>query len=472
MLLPLALGLAIGVATSSTSFPLIRRAVQLAVVAAIMGVLAAVTWRRPDIGVALLVVVLPVQQLLLGWLYRLGVSVQILSVTRFWKEFVIAILALRVLKERVGRRDLLDTLALLLVAITALYVVLPIGPPMYIRTVAARSEAAFLVLLIIVRHLGWPKESYDRLERTTSFMACVLAAFAVWNAFDPESFGRWIAGTGLHQYRRAVLGVFEQPVLFYSGDPFAPFLRAGSLFLSPNVLAFYTLIPIAMVLGRLVTGKARWWHLFVGATAMATVFLTLTRSAMAAIPLMVVLALAAGYSRGRVAMAMVATLVVVWPLTIALNVGPRIGSAFDPNEPSTQSHVERLRQSTELIAANPFGTGLGTSGAASRRFRVAGLTSESWYLQVGTELGVFPMVLYVLIVAAALRGLWVRSRDRDGPAIVGLCALAGIAAGGIVLPNLDEAAVAWPLWILVGLALGPALASTTDRARSEQLPAQ
>lgn len=422
------------------------------VAVAVVALVVTVAWRRPDLGLVALVSLMPFSDLLLATLHRLGVSVSLVSAARSWKELVIAVVVVRVAWLR-PRWDGLDRLIFGFIGLVLVYVVLPIGPPIGVRLLAARQDAIFLILFLCARALASRARVFNRLEVGVLVAGTIVAGFTVWNAFAPDAFAQWIEFSGLQQYRTAVLGTPPTPVVIFR--PGGEVMRAGSLFLSATTLAFYLVVPLGLAIGRLVRNRFHAWHVLAGAAAGLGLMLTLTRSAIGAVPLMVVLAWLVGRRRGRLWIVIGVAMIVFAPLAGSIGVGAELRTSFDPENESRASHILRLKQSSERVAAHPLGTGLGTAGSISRRFSVdSSITNENWYFQVGTAMGIPAMVLFVVIVWRTLRELWRHAREGHSDAVGPLAALAAISVGAIVLLTLEDFSVAWSVWALAGAALG------------------
>src|SRR5258708_2099677 len=108
----------------------------LALVAlAVVVVAGRVAWRRPILGLAVLVAGMAFHNFLLTVLLRLGTSHVLVRVVQLWKEGLLALLlvivALRLLRAyregRIGRPIALDVAAAIFLAIMVIYLLLPSG---------------------------------------------------------------------------------------------------------------------------------------------------------------------------------------------------------------------------------------------------------------------------------------------------------------------------------------------------------
>jgi hypothetical protein len=278
---------------------------------------------------------------------------------------------------------------------------------------------------------------------------------AFWNSFAPETFKTFFDSMGLKEYSQAVFGLPVRPTIDRYALGGLEYVRAGSVFLFPVTLAYYLLLPVGLVIGRTARGTARAGHVIAGIVCTGGLVLTLTRSAIAAVPFMFVLASLVGRKRASLFVLLVACFALAVPVLGATAGAERLNlGGNEASTSSTNDHVRQLRASVDRVKSTPLGSGLGTAGGISRRFDVTGsIVNDSWYLQVGTELGVFGMMLYIVVLLGVLRALWRAAAQRPYEAVGPLCALAGISLGGLVLHTLEEFSVAWPVWLLAGLSL-------------------
>ena len=127
------------------------------------------------------------------------------------------------------------------------------------------------------------------------------------------------------------------------------------------------------------------------------------------------------------------------------------------DDESSIQHQEDLKLSLVAIREYPFGRGLGTAGnIGQQQLGGEGLTNESWYLQLGTEMGVWTMVLYFALVAAAgLFAAWQYIKVRDYWLRVLCLTVAATCGGMLVLGNFlhswENTAQAMAIWLLVGI---------------------
>jgi hypothetical protein len=212
-------------------------------------------------------------------------------------------------------------------------------------------------------------------------------------------------------------------------------------------------VPLGIVIGKTAVGELRRLELTVGALCAAGLLVTVTRTAIAALPVMIAVGLLAGRRPGRVAVWGLIGAALLYPLVDSIGLAHQLSSALDTNAVSTSGHLSALQQDLAAVLRTPFGSGLATGGAQGQRFAVSGaVTAESWYFQVGIEVGLLGMVLFVAVVVQVLAALWQRASMADSHALAALCAMSGLAAGGIFLHSFGDLQTSYPAWALAGLA--------------------
>jgi O-antigen ligase len=120
----------------------------------------------------------------------------------------------------------------------------------------------------------------------------------------------------------------------------------------------------------------------------------------------------------------------------------------DPNE----LRVRFWQESVLAINLQPEGRGPGTAGLASIKNDVQGTTlSENYYLQIGEEVGVLGMLLFLAILVVIARRLY---WHRDSELAVGLlAAFVGLAFTNFLVHIWSNEAVAYTWWGLAGILL-------------------
>lgn len=120
----------------------------------------------------------------------------------------------------------------------------------------------------------------------------------------------------------------------------------------------------------------------------------------------------------------------------------------DPN----QLRIRYFKESVGNIADEPGGTGPGTAGLASIHNNVQGtVLNENYYLQIGTEIGIIGLLLFIGILGVvALRLYHLRGSTL---ALALLAGFVGLGFTNMLIHVWSNEAVAYTWWGLAGLAL-------------------
>lgn len=123
---------------------------------------------------------------------------------------------------------------------------------------------------------------------------------------------------------------------------------------------------------------------------------------------------------------------------------------------SNSLRVKSIQNGLKDIYHEPLGGGPGTAGPAS--FRNSGhppRIAENYFLQIGQEVGVIGMVLFVSINILVAKELWIRRHDQLARLL--LVSLIGITFINLVSHAWTDDTLAYLWWGLAGIACAPAL---------------
>lgn len=132
-------------------------------------------------------------------------------------------------------------------------------------------------------------------------------------------------------------------------------------------------------------------------------------------------------------------------------------SFFHTDETSTSaqsSNASRWQSFTSGVAdtiREPLGRGPGTAGPASARTNNPRI-AENYFVQIGQEIGVFGVMIFVAINVLAGQRLW-RRRFADKLALVLFCSLLGITLINLLSHAWTDDTLALLWWGLAGIAL-------------------
>jgi hypothetical protein len=252
--------------------------------------------------------------------------------------------------------------------------------------------------------------------------------------------------------------------------------RASSLLLSDLGLAFFMLLGVPLVASFYFTAKSARQTLLCNVLlllAMAATVLTLTRSAWFALVSMLAAMTLATRRLGAAVLIILELLIGALVIVTVLRILPQLLSLmFSSNEGSLKAHVDALQSSLRIIQQNPFGLGLGTAGPVSQKFSLAeGITNESWYFQLATEIGVAGMLLWLaLLLAFGILAFRRFGQVRD-PWLKALCltmggATVGFAQVSVTLHAWSGLATSIIFWLLAGIVVSATRIEVRDPGAS------
>ncbi|MDA1208871.1 MAG: O-antigen ligase family protein [bacterium] len=405
-------------------------------------------------------------------------------------------------KYHIPKIDMTDAAILSLLAIAA---ALSYRLQLPLRQVAFGFRYDFLPLIIflIVRRVDWSEWFRVLLLRVILITGGAVAGFGILTFFMPQSFFTMLGYSDLHS-------------LYLPGGPLAAFQQIGdsgmrriqSTMSGPNQLGLWLLLPwsigvlellarfdtshrlIRLIFPQNNSSKVRWFYglyLFLIGTAL---LLTFSRSAWVAAAVIALTAVLMQFSAkeavrhilrvsGLTAMCLLLVVVLAPNLLIRLS--------------SSRDHILKPLHAMHVIRENPLGLGLGAAGPASNRvsdacvFLGAGadttwaadrpnlcvfaggvqvqpvepachcpFVTENWYLQIGVELGVVGMLVFLLLNLTILRRLYVPNANTEEPNDIlspeVFLPFLGISVAALFLHSWEGAAVAYSLWLMAGVA--------------------
>lgn len=366
------------------------------------------------------------------------------AIISMWKEFLIALLTVLLAAKFITERkfpklDALDSLILIYMAfgvLHALIVKVPTGQFVW----GARYDYVFLWVFLLVRHIGFSREQVNFLFKTTLLggVLSLILGYLIHFVLGPENL--------------TALGFRNDWSTWYPGQSLAfcqkienqELCRMSGTFAGPNQLGAYMVLFLPLIyMWRRKLKKIN------------TVVLLLAS----------LFALYLTYSRGAYIGAAVAfaTLMVCelklfkkyWKyfsygiFALVLFGGILLISGALPDEllrpESTGEHFAAWTEGINQMLAHPLGLGLGSAGPASYRTTTP-IIPESWYLQVGIELGFIGLALFIAVLTSLAKKLY-----KANTAI--LAGFLGILAISFFLHTLEDSAVSLTLFAIIGLAL-------------------
>ena len=465
---------------------------------------AVFVWRRPLLGLYAYVVGLALHNAVFMLLFTAGAEGWQLTVAQAWKEILLAAVLARVVRDAVAARRLpfrpgiVDAAALAFAATAVVYALLPQdvlggGAGTKAELYALRHHVLPVAAFLAGRALVPGKEELRRLAAIVLGVAAAVAvaglveeyavSLAAWRTLGAAAYFRDQLDFGSYT---GPAGLPENWVLNSSEGVFR---RLVSTFLSPLGAAYLFVMALLFAAAGLVRGRLAPVATLV---IFAALLFTFTRSALLALagglvalavalrrpaPLAaaaVVFAVGVGFAA---AFPSVAPKTSFFPEDIAIQeqIAAEKGGLPEGNpvevgfsDPSSKSHLAELERGADSLGGHLGGYGPGNSGQTALRFGVESRAGESVYLELGADLGVPGLLLWVAFSALVLAGLLRRAWTPPGAEERRFAA--GLAAAGAALFAVAVLSDVWGnpwntyvFWWLAGsaLSLAPARAPAT-----------
>ena len=251
-------------------------------------------------------------------------------------------------------------------------------------------------------------------------------------------------------------------------------LRIMSTLREPNALGAYLLMPASLLLWLLTQQYSKRTKLFMGGAlalhGMAIVF-TFSRSAWGGLLLIATTLLLWRY-RTR-SLALIRRFWIVGVAVLLLLAGGLYVArdhhlveryithgSDDADLDSNDYHWLFFKQGVEGIVDQPLGHGPGTAGLASIQNPSGSFLTENYYVQIGYEVGILGLLVFIVLNAIVYAELWKRRQHSVAMAL--LASFWAYVMINMVLHIWSNEAVACQWWLLAGLALGWPIAGAKD----------
>jgi hypothetical protein len=275
----------------------------------------------------------------------------------------------------------------------------------------------------------------------------------------------------------AAIGLWQEvteDLFFYSptlevSNAYSPFFRVTSLFTDPSLYGRHLVLGFAVLLVLLLTDRINLYLAAgIGTLLFAGLYFSYSQTSMASLFVVAfVVTLVAGDPAARRAVAVASAIVVVAASAFVV-VGARDESFGDV----TSGRWTRVERTADVVREAPFfGVGLGAQPEVSQELaqqngaRTGRFVSHTTPLTVAAELGIVGLVIYALLLAAAIRMVMLL-RDRD----VAL----GLSLGAVLL-TLFVHALAYSgffedpvTWLTLGIGAAYLAAPVVVRATAPQ----
>jgi hypothetical protein len=160
------------------------------------------------------------------------------------------------------------------------------------------------------------------------------------------------------------------------------------------------------------------------------------------------------------------------PGAFATHFASRVAATNTSADNSSAGHLSGLSQGASTVASHPLGQGLGTGAGTGQRFHVTNTTiPENYYLEIGDEVGILPMVVFIALTIVLLVRLRRGARENDDPLLTAAWAAGvGLAVSALFLQTWVDFGVAWTYWGIAGAMLGLAARSKAAVAQPKAQP--
>ena len=135
-------------------------------------------------------------------------------------------------------------------------------------------------------------------------------------------------------------------------------------------------------------------------------------------------------------------------------------TSTSPNSPNAV-RASALQNAWRDTTHQPLGRGPGTAGPASQHNDHKARIAENYYLQIGQEVGVLGIAVFVAMNGLIARQLWYRRADMLARVL--LASLAGISVINLVSHAWADDTLSLLWWGLAGVALAPVILKAKSR---------
>ena len=376
--------------------------------------LLAVRW--PTATAVTFIAFTPINRFVIMIVYHYSHSLLVTKSVEVWKEAILGAILMRVFYDvfftptRKHKVLPMDILALFFVAIGLVYLLYPgaLNSNFLARVQGLRADTVFLLAYFAGRGLHLNRTRLRWIVAAIIPGAIVVAIVALFQFVEPTLANKLFEYLGYSDFVKFQGKIGDSIAVRNRDLPGAASLpRAGSLLLGDLALAFFQILTVslaaAMFYGarrlRTIMLNGLFLALMLGALAV-----TLSRSAMASGAAAIALAAVPARALGRTLLfGAVALLLVVGVILSGYIKVTTVSALVNLGDASAVKHVAAIQNSLTLIVQYPLGRGLGTAGNIGQQQQGGqGITNESWYLQIGTEMGVLGMAAYLALVAIAM----------------------------------------------------------------------
>ncbi|MBP9773636.1 MAG: hypothetical protein KBD00_03325 [Candidatus Peribacteraceae bacterium] len=400
-----------------------------------------------------------------------------LTLLALWKEAVIALILLITVVEIVRskqqwRVDALDLCIIGLCVIAGLLFSMHLPATFHQFALGVKYDLLSLIIFLLARRVVWSNLWLRRMLLATIIIGCVIAAYGLLTLVLPASFFRLLGYSDMHS-----LYIPDGPLASFQYIQNTALRRMQSTMSGPNQLGLWMLLPLSIVVAWLFSHRAHR-GLLAGALVVIgiAIFFTYSRTAWLAAALIIVVGVLRNISSRRIIPFVIGICTSIFVFSVlAIIFVPAISIRMG----SSRGHFLLPLYALQTIVAHPQGIGIGTVGPASNATSEACVMlqpeddpswakdqpdlcvflgdkqvqptnrtcncpflTENWYLQIGVEMGVLGLALFLTLILIILS----RLRKSESWALL---MLLGISFSAILLHAWEDAAIAYCVWLFL-----------------------
>ena len=426
-------------------------------------------------GVIVILVLMPFHAVLTTWLAS---HFNHFDLLRIWKDLLLVPLGLGALwliyrEHQQDKFSKLRPLIGLIIGYAALELVLGIWA-LKVHHVNANAliygwlnDLQYLVFFVIALLVAAKTNLKKEWQRLLLMPASLVVLFGLLQHYVlPADFLRHF-GYGPH-----TLPVYE------TVDQKSTYIRLQSTLRGPNPLGAYLLLIVTALVSLFMNLKKRRVLVTIFLLAsLVVLFFSYSRSAwigaLLAVCVFLGLSFHSKYKRRILLFGAAGLLVVGASAVLLLRHNDRAENIFfhtdehsQSSESSNQKRGSALEDGLRDIWHEPLGRGVGTAGPASVRNNHPTRLAENYYIQIGQELGVFGLLLFLIINGYIFVYLW-QQRDDTLSAVL-LASFVGISFVNLLSHAWADDTLSLIWWGLAGIALAPVILNTNKHKQYEK----
>jgi hypothetical protein len=262
-------------------------------------------------------------------------------------------------------------------------------------------------------------------------------------------------------------------------DKNSKYIRLQSTLRGPNPLGAYLVIIITalIILFNYVRNiNKRVYLLIFSLASLVVLFFSYSRSALVGVILSLVIGTWFFYMKSPkkwLAAGLVGALILIGGISyLSLRHNIRFENTFlhtstqtHSSVSSNENHESALKSGIKDIIHQPLGRGVGTAGPASVYNNHPARIAEDYYVQLGQEVGVIGLALFIAINVVIAKILYDNRKDRL--ALILLCSLVGISFVNLLSHAWGDDTLAYIWWGFAGIAAAPGILKAREFSHHE-----